>query len=137
MLQKIEEIRAEVQQLTATTPEEAEQLRIKYLSKKGQVTMLMEQFRNVPAEQKRELGKKINELKQFTQDKINSLKEQVATTLASGPQIDLTRSPYPIPHSPRHTSPPLHRKERNRRHILTSRLYHGRRSRSRRRLARI
>lgn len=102
MLQKIEEIRAEVQQLTATTPEEAEQLRIKYLSKKGQVTMLMEQFRNVPAEQKRELGKKINELKQFTQDKINSLKEQVATTLASGPQIDLTRSPYPIPLGTRH-----------------------------------
>ncbi len=102
MLQKIEEIRAEVQQLTATTPEEAEQLRIKYLSKKGQVTMLMEQFRNVPAEQKRELGKKINELKQFTQDKINSLKEQVATTLASGSQIDLTRSPYPIPLGTRH-----------------------------------
>ena len=43
----------------------------------------------------------------------------------------------PLPHSPRHTSPPLHRQERNRRHILTSRLYHGRRSRSRRRLARI
>lgn len=102
MLEKIEQIRAEVQQLTATTPEEAEQHRIKYLSKKGQVTMLMDEFRSVPAEQKRELGKKINELKQFVQDKINSLKEQVATNLTSGPQVDLTRTPYPIPLGTRH-----------------------------------
>ena len=60
---------AEVENLTANSAEELEALRIKYLSKKGAINDLMADFRNVPAEQKKEVGMKINELKHF----LNSL----------------------------------------------------------------
>ena len=56
-----------------------ELLRIKYLSKKGVINDLMTEFRNVPNEQKRELGMRINEVKAAFQDKINSLRQSLAT----------------------------------------------------------
>ena len=63
LLDKIDELLKEVQELSAKNAEEVEQLRLKYLSKKGAITALMADFRNVPAEQKKEIGVKINELK--------------------------------------------------------------------------
>ena len=74
MLIKIQEILAEIDALSASNADEIETLRIKYLSKKGVITSLMNEFRNVPAEQKKEVGMKINELKNKAQDKINELK---------------------------------------------------------------
>ncbi len=63
----------------------------------------MDEFRSVPAEQKKADGMKINELKTAATEKINALKEQVAS---SGWQVaealDLTRSPYPITLGTRH-----------------------------------
>ena len=75
MLEKINALREEIASATASGPEEVEQLRIKYLSKKGAVSALMADFRNVPADQKREVGQKINELKTFATEKINGLKD--------------------------------------------------------------
>ena len=63
LLEKIEELLKEVDSLTAQNAEEVEQLRIKYLSKKGEINALMADFRNVPGDQKKEVGIKINELK--------------------------------------------------------------------------
>ena len=63
MLEKIQELMAEVEALQAKSATEVEALRIKYLSKKGKITALMADFRNVSADQKREVGIKINELK--------------------------------------------------------------------------
>ena len=68
MLNKIELLLAEIQVLSATNAEEIESLRIKYLSKKGIITSLMTEFRNVPADQKKEVGIKINELKSKAQE---------------------------------------------------------------------
>ncbi|MBR3984711.1 MAG: phenylalanine--tRNA ligase subunit alpha, partial [Bacteroidaceae bacterium] len=56
MISKIEALMAEVETLTANSAEELEALRIKYLSKKGAINDLMADFRNVPAEQKKEVG---------------------------------------------------------------------------------
>ena len=64
ILDKIEKLLDEVQNLNAHNAEEIEALRLKYLSKKGEITTLMADFRNVPAEQKKEVGMRINELKQ-------------------------------------------------------------------------
>lgn len=50
----IEQISAAVDSFHANTPEELESLRIKYLSKKGEISELFNEFRNVPAEQKRD-----------------------------------------------------------------------------------
>ena len=55
MINKINEIRAQIDAVTSATQAEVEALRIKYLSKKGAVSALMNDFRTVPAEQKREL----------------------------------------------------------------------------------
>ena len=102
MLQKIEQLMQEVAALKAATAQEAEDLRIKYLSKKGIVNELMTEFRNVPVEQKKEVGMKINELKQATLERINALKEAVASQEQAGDDLDLTRTPYPVRLGTRH-----------------------------------
>ena len=102
MLEKIEELLKEVNNLTASNAEGIEQLRLKYLSKKGEITALMADFRNVPADQKKVVGMKINELKQAALQKINDLKEQNAEAEESADDIDLTRSAYPISLGTRH-----------------------------------
>ena len=96
MLNKIELLLAEIQVLSATNAEEIESLRIKYLSKKGIITSLMTEFRNVPADQKKEVGIKINELKSKAQEKINELKNSFATNDSDVSDIDITRTAYPI-----------------------------------------
>ena len=92
----------EVNNLRAATPEEAEQLRIRYLSKKGEITALMNDFRSVPAELKREVGQRINELKTRATERINELKAQAAVQETVTDHIDLTRTPYPIHLGTRH-----------------------------------
>ena len=81
---------------------ELEALRIKYLSKKGEISMLMNDFRNVPAEQKREVGMYLNQLKETAQQKINELKERFENAQTSNDEIDLTRTAYPIQLGTRH-----------------------------------
>ena len=102
MIERIEKIMAEIQALQARNAEEAEALRIKYLSKKGEITALMNDFRSVPPELKKEVGMRINELKAAAQEKINALKDAAVQEQASAPGIDLTRTPYPIPLGTRH-----------------------------------
>ena len=75
MLAKIEQLLQEIEGVTAQNAEELEALRIKYLSKKGAINALMADFRNVPAEQKKEVGMKLNELKNRAQERITALKE--------------------------------------------------------------
>ena len=93
----------EIANLQAKNVEEAEALRIKYLSKKGEISQLMNDFRSVPAELKKEVGMKINELKTLAFDKINALKECAGATASAGEATqDLTRTPYPIVLGSRH-----------------------------------
>ena len=102
ILDKIDELLKEVSNLSAKNAEEVERLRLKYLSKKGEINALMADFRNVAADEKKTVGMKINELKQLTLDKINALKEQVETSADASDDIDMTRTPYPIRLGTRH-----------------------------------
>ena len=102
MIDKIKSLLQEVEKIKAANAEELEALRIKYLSKKGEISMLMNDFRNVPAEQKREVGKFINELKETAQNKITELKESFENTQTINNDIDLTRSAYPLELGTRH-----------------------------------
>ncbi len=103
MLDKIKALREEIASVVASDKEEVEQLRIKYLSKKGAVSALMADFRNVPAELKREVGQKINELKTFATDRINSLKDSFAAADDPGiAEMDLTRTASPVALGTRH-----------------------------------
>ena len=102
MIAKIEQLLKEVEALHASNAEELEALRIKYLSKKGAINDLMADFRNVAAEQKKEVVMSLNELKTKAQDKINGLKEQFESQDNSCDGLDLTRSAYPIELGTRH-----------------------------------
>lgn len=102
MIEKIEQLLAEIEDLQAGNAEELEALRIKYLSKKGAINDLMADFRNVPAEQKKEVGMKLNELKTKAQERINALKENFANQDNGTNELDLTRTAYPIGLGTRH-----------------------------------
>ena len=102
MLEKIEQLIAEINNLKVQSADELEALRLKYLSKKGAINDLMADFRNVPNEQKREIGQKLNELKNLAQDKINSLKEAFEAKKAVEEKPDLTRTAYPVELGTRH-----------------------------------
>jgi phenylalanyl-tRNA synthetase alpha chain len=102
MIAKINQLLQEVEALKAANPEELEALRIKYLSKKGAINDLMADFRNVAAEQKKEVGMRLNELKNKAQEKIAALKEQFESQDTGCDDIDLTRSAYPVELGTRH-----------------------------------
>ncbi|MDE7343859.1 MAG: phenylalanine--tRNA ligase subunit alpha, partial [Muribaculaceae bacterium] len=103
MINKINDMMAEIQALTAKSAEEVEQIRIKYLSKKGLIPALMNDFRSVPAEQKREMGQKLNELKTAATEKLAQLRDSLASEAeAAKADIDLTRTATPMPLGTRH-----------------------------------
>ncbi|MGN1245200.1 MAG: phenylalanine--tRNA ligase subunit alpha [Muribaculaceae bacterium] len=102
MLEKINTLKEQIEALTATNAEAIEALRIKYLSKKGEVSALFNDFRNVPNEQKREIGQKLNELKTLATEKINALREAFAANDTTDAAIDLTRTAAPAEVGTRH-----------------------------------
>jgi len=102
MLDKIKSLYEEVSSVKVTSAKELESFRLKYLSKKGIITSLFEDFRVVPADMKRDVGQKLNELKQKTQDKYNSLKKELEFTGDLSSDNDLTRPAFPYPSGSRH-----------------------------------
>lgn len=102
LLDRIEKLKAQIAELKANNSEELEALRIKYLSKKGEVSALFNEFRNVPNEQKREFGQKLNELKDLATEKINSLKDSFKEKEAEANKIDITRPAFPEEIGTRH-----------------------------------
>ena len=102
MISKIESLMAEVENLSADSAEELEALRIKYLSKKGAINDLMADFRNVPADQKKEVGMRLNALKTRATERIAELKEAFETNDSGAAEMDLTRTAYPVELGTRH-----------------------------------
>ena len=92
MIEQVEELLKKVDTLSAKTAKEAEDLRIKYLGKKGEITQLFNEFKSVPNEEKKQFGQLLNQLKQKAQTVITELKSQTASNGESTQQlIDLTR----------------------------------------------
>ena len=99
----IQSLMTQVEDLQAANAEELESLRIKYLSKKGEITALFNEFRTVPAEEKRELGQLLNALRKQTEGRINELRESISLKAENTDQkLDLTRTPDPIALGTRH-----------------------------------
>ncbi len=102
MIDKINTLKAEIQALTASSKEEAEALRIKYLSKKGEVSALFNDFRTVANDQKRIIGQALNELKVLAGEKSNALGEATENSDSCSAYLDLSRSASPIALGTRH-----------------------------------
>ena len=83
MIEKINDLLSRVEAFSPATAAEVEEFRIKVLGKKGELTALMEEFKGVAPEQKRELGQKLNELKQADTERINTLKPTLADSAAT------------------------------------------------------
>lgn len=102
MLDRINALKAEIESLQASSAEAVEALRLKYLSKKGEVNQLMADFRNVAADQKKAVGMAINELKNLATEKINSLKAATELKEETPDDLDLFRTAAPVKLGTRH-----------------------------------
>ncbi len=102
MLQNIDKILDEARQFSAGTREEIEQFRIKYLGKKGILSDLFRNFKEVPVEQKKEMGQKINELKLFVSERIDTLLSGLSDEDDKESMTDLTLPGPPIQPGARH-----------------------------------
>ncbi len=102
MKQRIEQLLSEIRELKVNHIDEIETIRIKYLSKKGEISTLFNDFRNVAAEEKREVGVLLNDLKNFAQDTINTLRENLQNNGPAQEKSDLTRTAEPMNLGTRH-----------------------------------
>lgn len=102
MIEKINRLKGEIEALSASTAADVEALRIKYLSKKGEVSLLFNDFRNVPVEEKKAIGQALNELKNLATDKINALRETLDNADTGAAGLDLTRTASDIRLGTRH-----------------------------------
>ena len=103
MKEEIEKLLAHVSELNCKTAKEVEEAHVRLLGKKGEITRLFDEFRTYGPELKKEFGRKINELKQAAQAKIDEMKEQTASEGASdGPKEDLSMPGVPFELGSRH-----------------------------------
>lgn len=103
MQEKIKELLNEVENFKAESKEQLEEFRIQLLGSKGKVKALFADFRNVPNEEKKEVGQLINTLKVKAQDKLDEFKGKLAGADSSTAEdLDLTRTGTPFPLGSRH-----------------------------------
>jgi phenylalanyl-tRNA synthetase alpha chain len=102
MLQKISNLIDEISQISVKNPDELETFRIKYLSKKGIISEYFESFRNVAASEKKEVGQKLNLLKQIALERYNSVKSEMLNKDEISDKSDLTKPSYPYSSGSRH-----------------------------------
>ena len=102
LIDKIEALKGQIAELKADNEAALEELRIKYLSKKGEVAALFNEFKSVAPEQKREMGQRLNELKNLATERINCLKETFKAQEKEKNKIDITRPAFPAELGTRH-----------------------------------
>jgi phenylalanyl-tRNA synthetase alpha chain len=90
MIDKIQGLIGEVDAFSSKSSDEIEQFRIKYLSKKGIIAGLFEEFKNIPKEEKKEFGQVLNILKNKAQDKLDFLKQNIDDAESEKVRIDLS-----------------------------------------------
>jgi phenylalanyl-tRNA synthetase alpha chain len=101
MQDRINQLKNEIASLSAKSAQEVEEARVRLLGKKGSVTVLFDEFKQVPAEEKRVLGQQLNSLKNAAQEKIQALKDSLEQEEAAS-AVDLTPPGYPLPFGARH-----------------------------------
>lgn len=103
MIEKINQLKAEILALNPTTAEEVENIRIKFLSKKGKLTEIFNDFRNVSSEDKKTIGKEINTIKSELQTKLENWKTDLQSTKSSSSNdLDLTQQEIDMSFGSRH-----------------------------------
>jgi phenylalanyl-tRNA synthetase alpha chain len=102
MLEQLDNITAEINDFESSGPEPAETFRLKYLSKKGMISALLEEFKLVEPDQKKFYGQRINEIKKLAQDKYKLLLSKPDVSERIEANHDLTRPGIKVPLGSRH-----------------------------------
>lgn len=102
MLDKIKQLQSEIEGFKADALEQVEQFRIKHLTKKGTIAVLFDDFKNVQAEQKKEIGQALNVLKTTALAKVNELKDAFCNADQGKTETDLTLPGDPLKVGTRH-----------------------------------
>ena len=101
--EKIDALFNQLNDLKCQTQKQVEEARVRFLGRKGEITALFEEFRNVDKDMKREFGRVLNELKQAATAKIEQLKAATETVAAdNGSLEDLSMPGEPQPLGSRH-----------------------------------
>lgn len=95
MEERIKKLLEEVAAFTAANKEAVENFRLKYISRKGTISELFEELKKVSVEEKKKLGKVLNELKQSAEAKLTALQENLENVQSVSTDIDLTLPPIP------------------------------------------
>lgn len=101
MFEKIDELLLEVQNFQSSAKDKIEQFRIRFNGKKGILNDFFEKFKDVPIEQKKAFGQKINSLKQAVNEKLDNLK-MISETQTVSTKEDLTKPAFPLELGSRH-----------------------------------
>ena len=92
---KVESVLKEIENFKATSAKDLEEFRLKFISKKSVVTELFNELKNIPNDQKRAFGLRLNEVKQAAQNRFKSIIENLDSPNESGSpnHVDLTLPP--------------------------------------------
>lgn len=95
MLEKVKYLEKEIEKFQSRTKEDIEAFRLKYISRKGAITELFEDLKNVASVERKELGRVLNELKKAAESKFKELNESLASSSTDQSSIDLTLPSIP------------------------------------------
>ncbi|TNE75479.1 MAG: phenylalanine--tRNA ligase subunit alpha [Bacteroidetes bacterium] len=102
MKEKIEAVRSDIANRSISNAAELESYRIEFLGSKGKMKELFGELKNVPNEQKKEVGQLLNELRQLAQSKFDELKEKLEEGSENEDRLDLSRPEEFVPLGARH-----------------------------------
>src|SRR5688572_30151511 len=95
MEERIKQLLEEVNAFAVNSKKDLDAFRLKYISKKGAIGELFEELRKVSADQKKQVGKVLNQLKQTAESKLAELTETIDAKPGTDTEIDLTLPPIP------------------------------------------
>jgi phenylalanyl-tRNA synthetase alpha chain len=91
--ERIQQLLTDVENYQASDRQGIENFRLQYVSRKGVVGELFEELKVLPPEQKKSIGKTLNQLKQASENKLTILSEMIETSQNLNTEIDLTLPP--------------------------------------------
>ncbi|WP_080058145.1 phenylalanine--tRNA ligase subunit alpha [Spirosoma aerolatum] len=98
MLDKVKDLYQEIDHYTISSPEQLEQFRMRFISRKGVITELFEHLKTVPQADRRAVGQELNGLKNLAQERFDSFSQLIEEQRAaanSAPPVDLTLPTIP------------------------------------------
>ena len=90
MLDKVKQLADEIKSSVATSQEELEKFRLRFIGRNNVIGELFDEFRKVPSEEKRVLGPALNELKNQAQTRLKQLSESLTNNSSNSAEIDVT-----------------------------------------------